>query len=75
MTSMSLARQKVWVSRTKASCRDISSATLVCLRPGLGDGKPSKVHPHLFYRDVDQANEFGEQILAKIMLAFWTAPD
>jgi lysophospholipase L1-like esterase len=32
------------------------------------------VHPHLFYRDVVHANEFGEQILARIMMAFWTAP-
>ena len=32
-----------------------------------------EMHPHLFYRDVVHANEFGEQILAKIMMAFWTA--
>ncbi len=31
----------------------------------------SKLHPHLFYRDVVHANEFGEQILAKILMAFW----
>ncbi len=35
----------------------------------------AKVHPHLFYRDVVHANEYGEQILAKIMMAFWTAPE
>jgi len=34
----------------------------------------SKKHPHLFYRDVIHANEYGEQILGKIMLAFFTAP-
>jgi len=33
--------------------------------------RSSKVHPHLFYRDVVHANECGEQILAKIMMAFW----
>ena len=33
----------------------------------------SKLHPHLFYRDVVHANEFGEQILSKILMAFWTA--
>jgi hypothetical protein len=33
--------------------------------------RSAKVHPHLFYRDVVHANEFGEQILAKIMMAFW----
>ena len=29
------------------------------------------VHPHLFYRDVVHANEQGEQILTKILMAFW----
>lgn len=37
--------------------------------------RSAKVHPHLFYRDVVHANESGEQILAKIMMAFWIAPD
>jgi lysophospholipase L1-like esterase len=36
--------------------------------------RTSKLHPHLFYRDVVHANEYGEQILAKIMLAFWVVP-
>ena len=31
----------------------------------------SKVHPHLFYRDTVHANEPGEQILSKILMAFW----
>lgn len=31
-------------------------------------------HPHIFYRDVVHANAEGEQILAKIMMAFW-APE
>lgn len=35
--------------------------------------KSSKLHPHLFYRDPVHANEYGEQILSKIMLTFWTA--
>ncbi len=30
----------------------------------------SKLHPHLFYRDPVHANEYGEQILSKILLAF-----
>jgi hypothetical protein len=34
--------------------------------------RSSKLHPHRFYRDVVHANEFGEQILAKVMMAFWT---
>lgn len=32
----------------------------------------AKVHPHLFYRDAVHANEYGEQILSKILMAFWT---
>jgi hypothetical protein len=36
--------------------------------------RSAKVHPHLFYRDVVHANEYGEQILSKILMAFWTAP-
>jgi len=33
----------------------------------------AKVHPHVFYRDRVHANEFGEQILSKILLWFFTA--
>ena len=31
----------------------------------------SKLHPHLFYRDIVHANEYGEQILGKILMSFW----
>ncbi len=31
----------------------------------------SGLHPHRFYRDVVHANASGEQILAKIMMAFF----
>lgn len=33
--------------------------------------RSSKLHPHLFYRDAVHANEYGEQILSKILLAFF----
>ena len=33
--------------------------------------RSSGLHPHRFYRDAVHANEFGEQILSKIMMAFW----
>jgi hypothetical protein len=36
--------------------------------------RSAKVHPHVFYRDRVHANEFGEQILSKILLAFFGAP-
>ncbi|MGM0491221.1 MAG: SGNH/GDSL hydrolase family protein [Planctomycetota bacterium] len=35
--------------------------------------RSSNVHPHRFYRDRVHANEYGEQILAKILMAFWTS--
>jgi len=34
-------------------------------------GRWTELHPLLFYRDRVHANEFGEQILTKIMMAFW----
>ncbi|GAB4132870.1 SGNH/GDSL hydrolase family protein [Thermopirellula anaerolimosa] len=36
--------------------------------------RSSGLHPHLFYRDAVHANEYGEQVLAKILTAFF-APD
>lgn len=35
----------------------------------------SGLHPHAFYRDAVHANEYGEQILAKILLRWWTMPE
>jgi hypothetical protein len=35
--------------------------------------RSAKVHPHVFYRDRVHANEFGEQILTKILLTFFRA--
>ena len=34
--------------------------------------RTSGMHPHRFYRDVVHANEYGEQILAKILAAYFT---
>jgi hypothetical protein len=42
--------------------------------PWAGYLNSSGRHPHRFYRDVVHANEFGEQVLAKILLSFW-CPD
>jgi hypothetical protein len=33
----------------------------------------AQVHPHIFYRDRVHANEFGEQILSQILMAFFYA--
>jgi len=35
--------------------------------------RSARVHPHLFYRDVVHANEFGEQVLTKVLLSFFRA--
>ena len=35
--------------------------------------RSADVHPHLFYRDRVHANEYGEQILSKILMAFWSS--
>ena len=35
--------------------------------------RSTKLHPHTFYRDAVHANEHGEQILGKILMAFFTA--
>ena len=35
--------------------------------------RSAKVHPHAFYRDVVHANEAGEQVLSKILMAFFRA--
>ena len=37
--------------------------------------RSSELHPHLFYRDAVHANEYGEQILSKILMAFFRASD
>ncbi|MGO9204332.1 MAG: PQQ-binding-like beta-propeller repeat protein [Limisphaerales bacterium] len=37
--------------------------------------RSAQVHPHLFYRDAVHANEYGEQILSKVLMAFWTAAE
>jgi lysophospholipase L1-like esterase len=33
--------------------------------------RSAKVHPHVFYRDRVHANEFGEQIMSKILMEFF----
>lgn len=37
--------------------------------------RSTKLHPYLFHRDAVHANEAGEQILSKVMMAFWTAAE
>ena len=37
--------------------------------------RSSGLHPHRFYRDRVHANEYGEQILSKILMSFFTCPN
>jgi putative heme-binding domain-containing protein len=59
----------------KALATELSCAYLDLTTPWAEYLRSAGVHPHLFHRDVVHANEFGEQVLAKIMMAFWTAPE
>lgn len=61
--------------RLKALAAEQRCAYLDMTGPWAEYIRSTQLHPHVFYRDVVHANEFGEQILAKIMMAFWTAPD
>lgn len=54
--------------------RDEKCAYLDMTKPWAQYIRSSGQHPHVFYRDVVHANEFGEQILSKILLSFFTAP-
>jgi len=33
--------------------------------------RSARVHPHRFYRDAVHADEYGEQVLSKVLMAFW----
>lgn len=37
--------------------------------------RSANVHPHIFYRDRVHANEYGEQILLKILMEFWKSDE
>jgi lysophospholipase L1-like esterase len=56
----------------KALTDELGCAYFDMTTPWLQYIRSSGLHPHLFYRDRVHANPFGEQILAKIMLAGWT---
>ena len=53
---------------------ELDCAYLDLTRPWMEYIRSSGQHPHRFYRDRVHANEYGEQILAKILLSWWTAP-
>ena len=56
----------------KALADELGCAYFDMTTPWIQYVRSSGLHPHLFYRDRVHANAFGEQILAKIMLAWWT---
>jgi hypothetical protein len=59
----------------KALAREEHCAYLDMTPPWAEYIRSAEVHPHVFYRDVVHANKFGEQILSKIMMSFWSASD
>lgn len=52
---------------------ELSCAYLDMTTPWMQYVRSSKLHPYLFYRDRVHANEFGEKILSKILVAYWTS--
>ena len=56
---------KKLASQHRCACLDMTTPWTEYIRS-------ANVHPHLFYRDRVHANEFGEQILSKILVAFFT---
>lgn len=61
-----------WGEALSALAREMGCAYLDMTTPWAEYLCSTGVHPHLFYRDRVHANEFGEQILARIMMAFWS---
>jgi lysophospholipase L1-like esterase len=55
----------------KALAEEQRCAYLNMTRPWAEYLVSAKVHPHLFYRDAVHANEYGEQILSKILISFF----
>lgn len=62
-----------WGEGLCALARELNCAYLDMTTPWAEYLCSSGVHPHRFYRDRVHANEFGEQILAQIMMGFWGA--
>ena len=59
--------------KLQALAEEESCAFLDMTTPWAEYIRSSGLHPHLFYRDAVHANEYGEQILSKILMAFWRA--
>ena len=61
----------VYGAELKKLAREENCAFLDMTTPWAEYIRSSKLHPHLFYRDAVHANEHGEQILSKILTAFF----
>ncbi|MCH5376497.1 MAG: SGNH/GDSL hydrolase family protein [Planctomycetes bacterium] len=55
----------------KRLAADENCAYLDMTTPWMQYIRSSGLHPHMFYRDRVHANEFGEQIISKILLSFF----
>jgi hypothetical protein len=60
-----------WGEGLRALAGELNCAYLDMTSPWAEYLCSAGVHPHLFFRDRVHANEFGEQVLARIMMAFW----
>lgn len=75
LAAASYSGSGAWGEALKALATEQHCAYLDMTTPWAQYINSSGVHPHLFYRDRVHANEFGEQILGKIMMAFWLQED
>ena len=61
--------------KLKELARQEQSAYLDMTAPWAEYIRSTGLHPHLLYRDRVHANEYGEQILSKILMSFFTFSD
>ena len=64
-----------WGKQLSALAGELKCGYLDMTTPWAQYVRSSKLHPHVFYRDRVHANEFGEQILCKILAAYFAGAD
>jgi hypothetical protein len=60
-----------WGKKLQALAVEEKCAYLDMTTPWAQYIRSSKLHPHIFYRDAVHANEYGEQILCRILMSFF----
>jgi lysophospholipase L1-like esterase len=64
-----------WGKQLSALAAELKCGYLDMTTPWVQYIRSSKLHPHVFYRDRVHANESGEQILCKILTAYFSGAD